>query len=237
MTNINDFLTTPVGKRLMKIAEAEQTAFNNEITSKREQLQNLKDNMRLAQFGTRQNMTSYLKVEGNLCKVETDMTSHIKSIEPLTQAEFKQMSGMEQQAIKQADAIIYNKLKYGSNVGVQESEKFFNMIAMADELKPAFQTFELICNTDIEDWTQFENPEDRNAIVPISKEAKHMDAFRSEKNVIDLNAQILELEKNITDSLAAQEILPLPSEAFTMEGEHLESGSLPRMTENHQQHV
>ncbi|MFI8709808.1 hypothetical protein ACIGHG_22770 [Bacillus sp. NPDC077411] len=221
MTNLNDFLNTSVGRRLMKIAEAEQTAFNNEITLKREQLQNLKDNMRIAQFGTRQNTTSYLKVEGNLCKVETDMTSHIKSIEPLTQAEFKQMSAMEQQAIKQVDAIIYNKLKYGSNVGVQESEKFFNMIAMADEFKPAFETFELICNTDVEDWTQFENSEDRNAIVPISKEAKYMDAFRNPKNVQDINNQILELERNISDSIAAQEIIPLPSEASTMEGDTL----------------
>ncbi|PGC43498.1 hypothetical protein [Bacillus pseudomycoides] len=223
MTNLKQlqsFLESNVGQRMMKIAQEEENIFQAGIKEKREQLNLLKQNAHYSQFGTFADATKVMLVEGVPVKVKTDQFSRILTVKPISAEDFKSLPAHEMNTIKQLSPIVHQKLKHGIS-DFDLSDKYFELMSIAEESMP-IEVFDILIDPPTSEnsnnfMSHYDSVEDyRNGIPAFAKEVAKA---RTAQNTIELNREIIALEKNIKDSLASKTVLPLPElEVTTMEG-------------------
>ncbi|MGG3652704.1 hypothetical protein ABES36_14895 [Bacillus pseudomycoides] len=211
MTNqLEMFLNSSVGKRLMKIAEKEQAEFDNAIAEKRNRLGWLKENINLATYGMHRDVNKFILVEGVPTRMITNGTSHITHIETVTPESFKQMNGYEMDAIKKLSSVAYQKLKHGKEIE-PNSDHFYRLMGKAEEGICA-DLFDSLINAPTDEthpgktWEYYHNGKDMTDMIP--KRAYELMENRSEKNIVALHTEARELEQHIEECMESQSIVP-----------------------------
>lgn len=231
MTNqLEMFLNSRVGKRLMKIAKKEQAEFDNAMAIKKSHLDVLKEHVRFATFGSMRDTSKLILVEGVPSRMVTNDTSHVTHLEPITAEAFKTLNAFEMSELKNLSSVAYQKLKYGKNIE-PTSDHYYNLAAKAEEGICA-EVFTELVHAPTEDshpdtYMQYYDSVE-HYLNKIPNSAIKMMQIRSEANVIDTNREILVAQKEIEECIATQEIegISLLNEqpitiVKTMEGDQL----------------
>ncbi|MGX5675858.1 hypothetical protein [Bacillus toyonensis] len=218
--NMEQFLNSKTGQRLVKIAEKEQQDFNNAINGLQEKLASDKEDLHHLQFGIAQNKEKVIFLDGNPVLATTNVTSHVERIEPITAENFDKVSANDWQNIRNQSAVTYQRLKAGT-FKPNDSDRYYKLLDLAEQGED-FMVLEALANAPQSDnpnapnyhedaWKYYDNVADRHQGIP--KLARHFKNARSQENIMKASMEVQALETQIESSLASNDIvaLELPS--------------------------
>ncbi|HDR7672447.1 hypothetical protein RE438_22800 [Bacillus wiedmannii] len=212
--NIEQFLTTGTGKRLMKIAEREQQEFNTKLNGMKAQLEQDKQDLHALQFGLMQNARKVMVLDGNPVLVSTNNSSYVTKVENITPDIFNELSPQDMQSIRNISNVTFQRLKAGT-FKLNDSDKYYELVDKAESgidgtvleaLAHAPQNMHADKPNYVDDaWNYYDSSADRVNQFP--KYARHIEAARSEQNILKASMDIMDLEKAIEQSIESNEIV------------------------------
>ncbi|MES5944895.1 hypothetical protein [Bacillus cereus group sp. MG6] len=226
--NMEQFLSSKTGQRLVKIAEKEQNDFNNAILGLQEKLATDKQDLHHLQFGLAQNKEKVIFLDGNPVLATTNVTSHVERIEPITAENFDKVSPQDWQNIRNQSAVTYQRLKAGT-FKPNESDRYYTLLDLAENGED-FSVLEALANAPQSDnlnapnynadaWNYYDSVADRHQGIP--KLARHFKNARSQENIMKASIEVQALENQIENSIASNDIvaLEIPSTSVQAEGQ------------------
>lgn len=208
MTNNLNGLSPRVLKRLERIALEEEAKFQKALAQEKEQLDILKGNQQHIAFGSLRDTTVMTHIEGVPVLLNTDGQSKVTNFRELTPEVFNSLEVTDQQAIKQQDGVLYNRLKHNDLPSSgSKSDRFYELMdstGMKAELMIELgKDYEKEYGANA--WEHFSSPENRHN--KISKRAEFLQETYSDEYRINLGKQILDLEDKIAQMEETGEII------------------------------
>ncbi|MGM2824272.1 hypothetical protein [Bacillus cereus group sp. Bce006] len=199
--NLESFLQSPTGKMFMKVAEREAQKLDERLASENQKLSEMKAFQQFSQYGDYQNDKIIDTLDGIPVYMETDNLSRVTKAVELTPEVFNTLDTQDQQSIKSAQPVLYERLKANDMPQVSKSDKFYKLISQAGKGMRAELMLEL--GTDYEEiygndaYKHFTNGELRNQGV--SKRAEFLQHAFSVDNIVQTSKDIYHQEKLLSD--------------------------------------
>ncbi|PET17562.1 hypothetical protein CN513_14200 [Bacillus cereus] len=205
---MNAFLNSPIGRRMMAIATKEQEAYTKKLNEMKGNVADLKEMYRHLVHGSDQNAQNLVMLDGHPVIVETDGASRVKTIKDLTPEVFAGLDLTSKQALKQAMPVLYGRLEANDMPQVSKSDRYYQLKeTSAGQRIELFR--ELAEHHDVNDRDAYKNyssPEQRSK--GITKKAEELQAMFSADNIRAMNGEIMSLENQIKRSEETEEIAP-----------------------------
>ncbi|EJQ09783.1 hypothetical protein IE3_03359 [Bacillus cereus BAG3X2-1] len=217
---LQDFFNgTPLGKRLLAEAKKSQAEFDSKLNEIRGSINKLQQNIEYATYGRPDTRNSQIVsyFSGNPVLIQTDNRSRVISYKPITNENWKSLDLSVQQDVKGSNPVAYQRLQHGKFT-LNDDDTYFLNLARADaglnvDVLNAYATMKQPNERDYA--KQFDNAEDmENGLLGFHKWHNSMS---TDQNISDLHAELRAYEKNLNDSINADEILPFDVSAI--EGE------------------
>ncbi|HDR7780189.1 TPA: hypothetical protein QCY04_000428 [Bacillus wiedmannii] len=217
---LQDFFNgTPLGKRLLAEAKKSQAEFDSKLNEIRGSINTLQQNIEYATYGRPDTRNSQIVsyFSGNPVLIQTDNRSRVISCEPITNENWKGLDPNMQQDVKGSNPVAYQRLQHGK-FNINDDDAYFLNLARADaglnvDVLNAYVTMKKPNEADYS--KQFNSPEDmENGVLSFHKWHNEM---TTDQNIADLHAELHAYEKNLNDSINANEIIPFDVSAI--EGE------------------
>ncbi|AAU16044.1 hypothetical protein I6G76_02585 [Bacillus cereus] len=217
---LEDFFNgTPLGKRLLAEAKRSQAEFDSKLNEIRGSINTLQQNIEYATYGQAhtRNAQTVLYFSGNPVLIKTDNRSRVTSYEPITNENWKGLDPNVQQDVKGSNPVAFQRLQHGKFT-INDDDTYFLNLARADaglnvDVLNAYATMKQPNERDYS--KQFDSPEDmENGVLSFHK---WHNAMTTDQNIADLHAELRAYEKNLDESIKANEILPFDVSAI--EGE------------------
>lgn len=209
--HLQDFFNeTPLGRRLLAEAQKSQAEFDAKLNEIRGKISTVHQNIEYATYGrpdTRNaQIVSYFS--GNPVLIQTDNRSRVVSCEPITNENWKGLDPNVQQSVKGSNPVAYQRLQHGK-FNINDDDAYFLNLARSDE-KMNVDVLNAYANmkqpNEADYAKQFDNVEDmENGVLSFHK---WHSAMTTDENIADLHAELHAYEKNLNDSIKANEILP-----------------------------
>ncbi|WP_144466096.1 hypothetical protein [Bacillus nitratireducens] len=213
--NLNNFLNSNVGKRMMAMAKAEEKAFQDGIAGIQSQIDIVKQDMNFNRRGISPNVTKLVSLDGNLALVTSGAHSQVTDVQVITNDNFKDLDASIVGAIKQSHGVAFQKLKHNS-YELNTSNRYFELLDTAEkgsdidvltQLAEAPQSDNPYkAGFDKEAWKHYETAEDRASLVP--KGVRMHQKNRSEETYKELSQKLFSLEDQLQASINSNEITP-----------------------------
>ncbi|MEV5108327.1 hypothetical protein MRBLBA3_000256 [Bacillus sp. LBA3-1-1.1] len=216
MTNqLENFLSSNVGKRMMKLAQAEEKAFQDGIAGIQFQIDTVKEDMNFNRRGVSPNSQRLVSLDGNLALVTSGTNSEVTDVTVINNDNFKDLDASIVGAIKNNHGVVFQKLKHGA-YELNTSNRYFELLDTAENgadidvltgLAEAPQSDNPYkAGFDKEAWKHYATAEDRASMVP-SGVRNHM-KNRSEETYVELSKKLFALEDQLQASINSNEIAP-----------------------------
>ncbi|MDC7975390.1 hypothetical protein PQ626_21245 [Bacillus sp. BLCC-B18] len=149
--------------------------------------------------------------------IQTDNRSRVISCEPITNENWKGLDQVVQQDVKGSNPVAYQRLQHGK-FNINDDDAYFLNLARADaglnvDVLNAYATMKQPNEADYA--KQFDSHEDmENGVLSFHKWHNEM---TTDQNIADLHAELHAYEKNLNDSINANEIIPFDVSAIESE--------------------
>ncbi|MBK3311792.1 MULTISPECIES: hypothetical protein [Bacillales] len=209
--HLQDFFNeTSLGRRLLAEAQKSQAEFDAKLNEIRGNISTVHQNIEYATYGrpdTRNAQTvSYFS--GNPVLIQTDNRSRVISYTPITNENWKSLNPDVQQAVKSSNPVAYQRLLHGKFT-LNDDDAYFLNLARADAKMnvDVLNAYVNMKQPNERDYSkQFDSPEDmENGLLSFHK---WHDLMTNDQNIADLHAELRAYEKNLNESIKANEILP-----------------------------
>ncbi|MGF9851331.1 hypothetical protein CN556_10265 [Bacillus wiedmannii] len=209
--HLQDFFNeTPLGRRLLAEAQKSQTEFDAKLNEIRGKISTVHQNIEYATYGrpdTRNaQIVSYFS--GNPVLIQTDNRSRVISYTPITNENWKELDPNVKQDVKGSNPVAYQRLQHGKFT-IKDDDAYFLNLARADARMniDVLNAYVNMKQPNERDYAkQFDNAEDmQNGLLGFHK---WYNLMSSNQNIADLHQELRAYQKNLDDSINANEILP-----------------------------
>ncbi|KMP96504.1 hypothetical protein [Bacillus cereus] len=198
MTNLSH-LSPAVLRRMEKIAVAEEKKHQAKVDAVKEQILAKQSQLHKATYGSNQDSTTLMEVQGHRCLVSTNGTSRVSKITPLTQEVFDAMETNEKAVIQQGAPVLYQRLINRDLKNEPKSDKYYELLAGGQDMP--FDLFDKMAEhkdtNDAGAWERYSSVEARQR--GITKEMEALNYEYSVDNISNLNGEIRQLENQLTE--------------------------------------
>ncbi|SCB67374.1 hypothetical protein [Bacillus mycoides] len=200
VNQMNIFLNSRVGKRLIKQAEAEEKVFQDHLQLQATKIAEAKESYDFMFNGTASNTERIMEFDGALLYVTTGDRSRITSAKPITNESFKELPIEMVAHLKANHPVVTLKLQHGQ-YNDKLTERAFELME-ATERYP-YDVVQALASApqsddrnkphyNVDAWKHYSTTENRTD--GISKRAEELLNAFSESNLIDVNRRILAME-------------------------------------------
>ncbi|MGG3674088.1 hypothetical protein ABES96_23620 [Bacillus nitratireducens] len=212
LQQMNGFLNSKVGKRLIKQAQDEEKVFQDHMQAQANKIAEVKDSYNFMFNGTASNSERIMDFDGTLVHITTGNRSKIESATPITNESYKALPNEMKVQIKAMDSIKSLKLEMGQS-NDKLSDRAFNLLE-ASERYP-FDVVQALASAPQGDdrnksnyrenaWEYYSTPENRTN--GITKQAEELVQAFSDENLIDINRKLISMENEYAEAMESGSI-------------------------------
>ncbi|WP_116344991.1 hypothetical protein [Bacillus sp. HMA207] len=205
---IQSFLNSSVGRRMMAMATKEQEAYTKKLNEMKADLGSLKDMYRDLVHGSDQNAQNLIMLDGHPVIVETDGASRVKNVKDLTPEVYSELTLTDKQALRQAMPVLYGRLEANDMPQVSKSDRYYHLkeTSAGQRIELFRELAEHVDTNEPYGSQKYSSPEQRKK--GITKKAEDLQKMFSVENIQAMNCEILSLENQIKRSEETEEIAP-----------------------------
>ncbi|EJR18255.1 hypothetical protein [Bacillus cereus] len=208
---MQSFLNSSVGRRMMIMATKEQEAYTKKLNALKGELTELKSMYQWQMYGEDQETESLVMLDGHPVIVETDGASRVKNVKDLTPQVYAKLDALDRNNLKQAMPVLAGRLEANDMPQVSKSDRYYELknTSVGQRIEMFRELAEWQETNDPQASENYSSPEQRTK--GITKTAEHLMKQFSAEGLREMNANILSLENQIKRSEETEEIAPYVS--------------------------
>ncbi|WP_254849729.1 MULTISPECIES: hypothetical protein [Bacillus] len=205
---MQSFLNSSVGRRMMAMATKEQEAYTKKLNGLKSELTELKSMYQWQMYGEDQNAQNLVMLDGHPVIVETDGASRVKNVKDLTPQVYAELPALDRNNLKEAMPVLAGRLEANDMPQVSKSDRYYHMknTSVGQRIELFRELAEHQETNDPQASKNYSSPEQR--LKGITKTAETLQKQFSAEGIREMHSNILSLESQIQVSEDTNEIAP-----------------------------